>query len=214
MMHLAFNGTTDYVQTGVNFTGLADSTSVIPPYFALTYCAWVWLQDNTNVEMHIISQFGNASPYDGPMLALVGAARTVMLYIGTSSVTAVTTSPTIGVPVQRWTHVCGTYDGSGNQAGMAVYQDGQFLVAGTAATMTGNYFDRFLTFGADYAPSPNASWKGRLDDIRVWRRALAPAEILQVYLLSKQGDQDLFPAAALTMVPSGGNPGSFFQFFK
>jgi hypothetical protein len=216
-MHLAFDATDDYVQTGVNFSGGPDSTVFTPPYVPFTYCAWVWQQDNANVEMHIISQFLNGSPFEGPMLAVINSPRAVMLYIGTSGVGGAT--GTVGlpmvVPVQRWTHLCGTYDGSGNQAGMATYQDGQFVVAGTPTTMTGNYTDRFLTFGAEYKPSVVASWRGRLDDMRVWRRALSPAEIKQVYVLSAQGDPELFQAAAgMPMVQPGGNPGTFFNFFR
>jgi hypothetical protein len=214
VMHLAFDGTDDYVQTAVNFSGGADTAVLSPPFVPLTYCAWVWQQDATNVEIHVISQFNSASPFDGPMLAVLNAARNAMMYIGTSSMGASVVSP-IGVPVQRWTHLCGTYDGSGNGTGLAVYQDGQFLAAGSPATYTGNYVDRFLSFGGDYKPSPLALWKGRLDDMRVWRRALSPAEVRQVYLTSAQGDQEMFQASAgQTAGALGGNPGNFFNFFR
>jgi hypothetical protein len=217
-MHLAFDGTDDYVQTGVSFSGAVDSTVVSPPYLPLTYCAWVWQQDNTNVEMHIISQFLNGGAFDGPVLAVATATRIPMMYLGTGGIGGTTnSSPTpSSVPVQRWTHLCGTYDGSGNQAGLAVYQDGQFVVAGTAAAITGSYLDRFLTFGGDYQPTPPGNvWKGRLDDLRVWRRALSPAEVAQVYLLSKQGDQELFQASrGIPMQQRVGNPGGFFHFLR
>jgi Concanavalin A-like lectin/glucanases superfamily len=214
-MHLAFDGTDDYVQTAVNFSGGADTTVLTPPFGPLTYCAWIWLQDNTNAEMHVVSQFLAGGAFDGPMLAVINAARNVMLYIGTSSGSFSAVGLSMGVPIQRWTHACGTYDGGGNQTGIAVYQDGQFLVAGTALTIVGNYVDRFLTFGADYKPAPSNFWKGRLDDIRVWRRALSPAEVRQVYLTSAQGDQEMFQVSAgQTPGGLGGNPGTFFNFFR
>jgi Concanavalin A-like lectin/glucanases superfamily len=213
-MHLAFDGTDDYVQTGVSFSGAGDTTVLSPPFVPFTYCSWVWLQDNTNAEMHIVSQFISSGTFDGPMLAVLNAARNVMLYLGTSSMSSSAVGVSMGVPIQRWTHLCGTYDGSGNQAGLAVYQDGQLLAVGTANALVGNYVDRFLTFGGDYKPSPSALWKGRLDDMRVWRRALSPAEIKQVYLTSAQGDQEMFQASA-GQTPGGlGNPGNFFNFFR
>jgi Concanavalin A-like lectin/glucanases superfamily len=215
--HLAFDGTDDYVQTGVSFSGAGDTTVLNAPFGPLTYCAWVWQQDATNVEMHVISQFIASGFFEGPMLAVLSSPRAVMMYLGTTSVggsTPVGSLP-VAVPVQRWTHLCGTYDGSGNGSGLATYQDGQFLVAGTPGAITGSYTDRFLTFGGDYKPSPSNLWKGRLDDIRVWRRALSPAEIKQVYLLSAQGDQEMFQASA-GQAPGalGGNPGNFFNFFR
>jgi Concanavalin A-like lectin/glucanases superfamily len=217
-MHLAFDGTDDIVQTGVNLSGGAETAVLSPPFLPFTYCAWVWQQDNANVEMHVISQFIASGTFDGPMLAVINSPRAVMLYLGTSTGNGATGTVglPVAVPVQRWTHLCGTYDGSGNQAGLATYQDGQFVVAGTSATIPGTYVDRFLSFGGDYKPSPpGAAWKGRLDDMRVWRRALAAAEIKQVYLTSAQGDQELFQASAgQTAGALGGNPGNFFNFFR
>ena len=74
-----------------------------------------------------------------------------------------------------WTHVTSTYNGSR----LRVYVDG---VAAGGVDVTGRTCsnDEPLAVGAKNAPAVNgleAFWDGRLDDVRVYDRALTPTEV-------------------------------------
>jgi hypothetical protein len=82
---------------------------------------------------------------------------------------------TVTVPVDTWTHVAATYNGSR----LVVWVDGARAGsrAVTGATCSNN---EPLAVGAKNAPAKNvleAFWDGRLDDIRIYRRALSATEI-------------------------------------
>ncbi|MER7471382.1 LamG domain-containing protein [Micromonospora sp. NPDC000018] len=80
-------------------------------------------------------------------------------------------------PVARdtWTHLTGTYDGST----LSVYVNG-VLTASRPVSGTTCVSGEPLAVGAKNNPAKGlleAFWDGRLDDVRVYRRALEPAEI-------------------------------------
>jgi hypothetical protein len=85
---------------------------------------------------------------------------------------------TRAVPVGRWTHVASTYDGSS----LRVYVNGR--VAGTKA-VTGRTCasGEPLAVGAKNNPTKGlleAFWDGRLDDVRIYGRALSLDEVRQL----------------------------------
>ncbi len=74
-----------------------------------------------------------------------------------------------------WTHVTGTYDGQT----LSVYLDGE-LSSSRAVSGTTCISGEPLAIGAKNNPSKGlleAFWDGRLDDVRIYDRALTPAEI-------------------------------------
>ena len=79
------------------------------------------------------------------------------------------------IPEKKWTHVASTYDG----ATLRIYINGVLdrSMAVTGATCANA---DPLIVGAKYKPSANISeayFDGRLDDVRVYRRALSASEI-------------------------------------
>jgi hypothetical protein len=78
--------------------------------------------------------------------------------------------------VKVWHHCVYTFDGSLHR----FFIDGQMKVQSTAKTQQG--IPTLLMFG-NY-PSGDQYFKGRLDDIRIYNRAISIAEIKQLYLLN------------------------------
>lgn len=85
---------------------------------------------------------------------------------------------TRAVPVNRWRHVATTYDGSW----LRIYIDGR---AAGARRITGRtcVSGEPLAVGAKNNPSKGlleAFWDGRLDEVRIYGRALTPTEVGQL----------------------------------
>lgn len=82
---------------------------------------------------------------------------------------------TAAVPVQTWTHIAATYNGSR----LTIYIDG--VRSGSMAT-TGSTCqnDEPLAVGAKNAPAKGileAFWDGQLDEVRIYRKALGAGQV-------------------------------------
>jgi hypothetical protein len=73
----------------------------------------------------------------------------------------------------QWVHVAGVYDG----ATMRLYQDG---VEVGSASKTGNVAQSAVirVFLGANPPGVDKPWDGTLRDVRIYERALSPAEVL------------------------------------
>jgi hypothetical protein len=73
------------------------------------------------------------------------------------------------VPINVWTHLAITYDGSN----FKLYKNGQFInstpAIGNVATGTGSFF------AGKFWPGSNGGWK--MDELRLWGKALTQSEI-------------------------------------
>ena len=76
-----------------------------------------------------------------------------------------------GYPINHWFHVAGTYDGET----MRLYVDGEFVAA---ESVTGTLFveDAPLLIGTRLR-LPSSTFRGSIDDVRIYDRALNEAEI-------------------------------------
>ena len=108
------------------------------------------------------------------------------------------------IPKETWTHVFFTYDGSGKAAGLQVYING--LSASSSVKfdrLTRTIFpieaganervDRPLQLGKSYRAftGENGVYKGRLDELRVYSRALSALEV------AKLAGAELAPSASM-----------------
>jgi len=81
----------------------------------------------------------------------------------------------------QWHHVAATWDGST----VKLYVDGSEV--GTAASLSGPYSDPAkdtLIGGIYYGALPYCPFEGLIDEVRIWNRALTPAEIAYNYALA------------------------------
>ncbi|MFC4784337.1 LamG domain-containing protein [Nocardioides sp. MAHUQ-72] len=82
---------------------------------------------------------------------------------------------TVVVPTDTWTHVASTYNGSRLTVWINGTRAGSRAVTGTTC-----HNNRPLAVGAKNYPAagpPEAFWDGRLDDVRIYGRALSATEI-------------------------------------
>lgn len=77
------------------------------------------------------------------------------------------------LPERQWVHVAVTFDGNTS----TLYRDGQ--VVGTSAFSFGADPSSALTLGACEADGGNP-WKGYIDDVRLYNRALTAAEVFKI----------------------------------
>jgi hypothetical protein len=141
----------------------------------------------------------------------------IFFFTGTSGGTVGVRTTAAILVTGLWQHLCATYDGSQAVAGLALYLNGQpqaltVLFSGTPSGVN----DRVVAVPLTGGGSGCCLFQGFLDDIRLWARARAPAEIQQVYTLSLRGDAELFSAGApvVRMQPLVGGAGTFLPFFR
>jgi hypothetical protein len=101
-------------------------------------------------------------------------------------------------PLNTWVHVCMTYDGSGNIAGLKMYWDGVLQAVTTIfstwtdPTVPSNQFSHLMwgclitAFPSGGPPSvwppvPALFFEGKIDESCFWRFTLSAAEVLALY---------------------------------
>jgi glycerophosphoryl diester phosphodiesterase len=156
---------------------------------AMTLSAWVWL---TALPSQLATGYG--SIYDS-------ATDCYVLYLDKSNkelrfkvtdVNAKAARP--GIPeallkTNQWLHIVATYSGQvGPSSGQAViYRDGQPMDVhtgddGTAPVgLTGNIKTGQAAAMGREGPTGGNYFTGFVDDVAIWKRALAPAEVAQLY---------------------------------
>ncbi len=140
---------------------------------AFTLSAWV--QPTVGDTMTIIARRGDAAPEAGYELLLkkrrltftaVHAAPGYQLEVHAAS----------QLPTNQWSHVCVTYDGSSKAKGVKLFVNGELQPATvTADTLSGDILtDSPLQIGQRGSGTP---FRGMLDEIRIYPRALTPGEV-------------------------------------
>ena len=174
---LLFDGSNDYILLG-NPASLDISG-------ATTICYWV----NPTSLVSAAGDFN--SVYTS--LSAVGITQATFLYNETGTIYFVWSADGVsfgsiqsfagGVVINRWTHICGVRNTSDGATGV-IYKNG---VASTTAVsqsaLVATVGFNPITIGGDlngYDSPPT----GRLDDVRVYNRALAANEVAQLYLSS------------------------------
>jgi hypothetical protein len=153
----SFDGVDDYVRT-------LDSASLnITGDFAVS--AWIRTSD-AGIGGIIFSNMLETSPHDGYSIRLTSGGSLYLLsgdqaLFGSGSVTT-----------GNWTHVGVVLSGTTAR----LYVDDVLNASGTVGVPTSSSVDQ--TIGASY--SPFYFWSGSLDDVRIYNRALSPAEIHQL----------------------------------
>lgn len=159
-----FNGTGDYLDIGSNsITGTS----------AFTLSAWI----NTT----------SLSNYSGA-ISIGSSATGQLAYIGTVAAAQVGTSSSIGggfyganygsgdFSINRWAHVVMTFAGGAGGA-MTIYVNGISKVSAAYTPNLGALYRRIGRIGSD----TSYDFSGKVDDARVYNRALTASEIFNIY---------------------------------
>lgn len=170
---VTLDGTGDHVEIGE-----LDLTSG-----AVTLSAWVYMT----------SQDGNSDMVVGKNATYhLGVRSSNRIWAGVdASSWASTGDDGLTVPLNTWTHVAMTYDGSNIRR----YLNG--VETGTAKAVTGNIVPNNtpLRVGFGSTSGTDRHWDGNIDDAAVWNEALSAAQILQLYtdgLAGKNVQQSLY----------------------
>ncbi|MBM3460105.1 MAG: DUF1553 domain-containing protein, partial [Armatimonadetes bacterium] len=143
---------------------------------AFSYGAWV--RPAGREAMTILSQIEDAEQFRGWDLYLQDG-RVYVHLIHRWETDAIRVNSKAQLPQNDWSHVFATYDGSGKAAGIRIYVNGRPVeVDRTHDRLTGSIrTDRPVVAGRR---NPAAPFKGLLDDVRIYQRALEAGEVAQL----------------------------------
>jgi hypothetical protein len=167
-----FDGINDYIDLG-NVLGFTGSFSI---------SAWVYLDNPTASQDHFINKLGGGGARDWTFYNDFGGPAFII------AIDANNTNSLWGSAFsqQVWTHVAAVYD-AGNRA-MHIYQNGLLDVSDTSANVPGSIYASANGVRIGSRASTGAYYDGRLDDIRVYDRALSADEIAAIYSLRSTAD--------------------------
>lgn len=188
---LTFDGVNDWV-TVADHPALDLTTNA-------TLMAWVYPTALSNWRTVVMKEFpGEASYYlsSAPGDVANGGGRIGGVYYNISG--------GVQLPLNAWTHLAMTYDG----ANIRVYRNGA-LVATRAQTGSFDQSNSPLRFGGN-ATWSSEFWQGRIDEVRLYNRALSAAEI------ATDRDTPIYsgptaPVVQTTAPPAGGVVRSLVQ---
>ncbi len=162
---LQLNGGTQFVST--------EPTMEIKGDTSFTFAAWIKSDGKSGGA--VFSRMDVANSYRGYDLWIQG--RNIGTHIiNTWPGNALKVVSKAQLTPNSWQHVVVSYDGSQKAAGVQIYLDGKLsenMVEADALTAT---IETKVPFRIG-SRSTNANWKGGVDDIRIYNRALAAAEV-------------------------------------
>jgi subtilisin-like proprotein convertase family protein len=154
----SFNGFSSYVSVP-NSSGLSPSSAV-------TLEAWVFPTQLLLTTMAVIGKNYQTSYF----LGIQTSGRVVFYPKGGSSFRSRISSV---IPVNQWTHIAGTYDGTTTR----IFIDGILDTSSTGYTgVIGTNTDS-LFIGADRVGTPSLFFKGWIDNVRIWAAARTASQI-------------------------------------
>jgi len=160
---------------GTNYAELGNS-----PAFERTdkfaYGAWVNPADNSH--MTVLSKMDAANGVRGYDLYL-GDGKVYVHLISTWDSNAIRLNSKQTIPMNQWTHLFVTYDGSQKAKGVKIYVNGKPAETDiTHDTLTGTLkTDQPVRIGTR---SAGGGFKGLIDEVRFYRRELSGAEVAQL----------------------------------
>jgi len=138
---------------------------------SITYCAWFKVDKFTSSMQCLI---GNSGSY---RISRNGTTRKMRLWHDNSD--RGTLVGTSDVNDNQWHHGCGVVDSNGTAIKVTLYIDG---IAENTKTYTGSLMPMTadLIIGADGVAYPGREWKGLVDDVRIYNKALTQYELWTV----------------------------------
>ena len=184
---LSFDGSGDYVEIPDD-----DSLSFVDgdPDEPFSVSAWVYMRNTINKQRFVGKANSFASGYGEYLLTTTGA-NYFGFYLCDASYDGYSI---IGrywnqqPSLNRWYHLVGTYDGSGETSGIKLYVDG--VRVDNVAQTNGPYNDMENTdipVYLGYYPQDGTYLNGMLDEVTIWNKELTSDEISNIYCLNSNG---------------------------
>jgi hypothetical protein len=159
---------------GVSFDGVNDYVS-LPNISAsgsgFTLAMWVLTDDFQPADQQFLSKATGASEREHDWMLGLSSGRRLRFRLKTGGITATLTAFTGQLPLRTWYHAAATYDGSR----MRLYVNGTEV--GSMSKSGPISMNATVPLNLGRNPGNSSYMKGVLDDVRIYNRALTPAEI-------------------------------------
>ncbi|KAB2916237.1 MAG: T9SS type A sorting domain-containing protein [Bacteroidetes bacterium] len=170
-----FNGNGDYVRV--------ESDPTIEPVDAVSVSAWVNATDFSSWNIIVCKRLKhNSSPGNSYLLYGAGSPGQNQYWgfgVANTSSEQFSIDPAV-IQTNDWVHVVGTYDRNASDSNVRVYVDGN-LVKFEKATFPLAYSDSALRIGMAIPGPSKQYFKGKIDEVRIYNRALNQQEITALY---------------------------------
>lgn len=165
---LEFDGANDRVDVGnpeaFQFTG------------AMTLAAWVW-PDSISDSGRIVTKGGGGGARGWALN--VESVDLWRLQVAANSTTLVSVGVP-GVALNTWTHVAGVYDPNHAWGPILMLYTNGVLAATETVGVPAAQYNSGLNVSIGARPDGTTRWNGKIDDVRIYARALSDAEIARL----------------------------------
>jgi len=169
------------IRNGVQFDGVNDyainesaDLNLLDAGFSVQ--VWVNATDFTNnlaAIIHYINQTSNV----GFSMTKNSGVNTVNFAVATPDGSATTNTGNL-VALTNWYHIVGVY----NESDVLLYLNGTFVTKSALTTAFADPVEGNLTVGRHgYLSDSSRSWKGIIDEVGIWNRALTQQDITELY---------------------------------
>lgn len=163
-----FDGSNDYVRI--------ENSTTLNPTSALTISAWIYPRDTTAEYDRVVQKAwtSDAGPWNEYAINRSASAQTYQFCLGFTDSSGACATTTSSAPLNAWTHLVGTYDGTVMKIYFNGVQEGSTATNKTIQSNTipvyiaANYYNR------EYV-------NGDIDEVRIYNRTLSQMEINQLY---------------------------------
>ena len=170
----------------LDFDGVNDQV-VIPDSSPLdvntmTLSAWVKPTTPANSNYVMIAKWQSVASSKSYFFILHPSTRTVNVSLTTNCSTQTNFTSNSTIPLDTWTHVAATYDGSQVVFWVNGVADGQTSFSGTICS-AGSHVS--IGHNPDSGAGSSQFLNGSIDEVRIYNRALSAAEIKRLYNMGR-----------------------------
>lgn len=170
-----FNGNGDYIR-------VKKETS-LEPKDAVSVSAWVYADDLSSwlivASKRLIHSYSPGNSYILFASGTAGQPQYWAFGVSSQSVETFTVDENV-VQTKQWVHLTGTYDKNAGSGNIKLYVNGNLISKATAGYQIA-YSDSSLRIGMAIPGPSKQFFKGRIDEVRIYNRALSQEEITELY---------------------------------
>jgi len=172
---LKFDGVDDYVDVGNMASSINKSQG--------SFSAWVFVRRYPNANQTsatgIIEVGSSASSNNGITLSPPGSGAYINMHYRTNGVS---TNSTVSVPTGAWHNIVGTW----TESTLTIYLDGALADSDNNGSITTATLNQARIGSDALGTAGQGFFDGSIDEVRVYNRALTPAEIMELYNLGQR----------------------------
>ena len=170
-----FNGTSDYIDTGLTGSEF--------PIDTFSFSFWLYMDALTSTQNIVSIDKSDAGTLAAFYVKILTGTQQFRFDVVNSANAAKVAQTTQTFNTNEWYHLAGTFNGTDIKLFVNGSNDGNGTFTGTLPTPTGN-----MAIGASYYNGSLVDWwPGNLANVAIWNRALSSDEINSVMWKSYEG---------------------------